>query len=728
MSAILTYRSINELPSLFAKAESDPEACNILAGLLNDAQSLSPAWPALTQAAWKTHAAALFQKMPEDAPLSQPRQNLLLAMLNMGLDDDPEREISLRPHYLRLFDALRPNCVNREGLLNVIGLDRNGKAPLLAAAAKFAVLRAIQPGTRLWFPATEAVDIIQALDEKHCRIVLASDPEAPLALADALTRCVVFPAGGEMEALLLKKPIAFPDLPSLYQAALASMVTCLEATEALVDHILIPGVYASRADLKALCTPAKKENIKEQSGLASRWDYSRSLMELRGRLEKSAGPLGGDWNQDNVKSILTREAGRPQMAEHWAVAVAILLKDKESTAPVIQKFCQELQDQVVLWHDQDLFVKVMDKLPSKHLHEMAALTKEVAGLEYLMGCTVQMPYHLWTYTEKILEGGEKKAFEERVLKGFREGKPSADHFAWLWKKGTPGEERTRFLSNSDLLFKTLQKDAKGNYLKSQRDLRKAILDSDEFLYTLMRVDYTVEKVKVEGAVKGAKYTTQVTRLDEGDLDAIKALVRCAKRMPLLDAREKTTLLVKIARLSEEAKEAVEEGASVQFKQDRLTSLRSYRLLQEDLDRLVNEEIPANTAAIEEARSRGDLSENSEYKYAKEQQRNLNQRRAQLERDLRTCRAIDFAEQEVKDRILPGCVVTLKAEDGEISQVTLLGLFDTDSQRNWYSYESPMGKILQGKRVEDEITLPSEKSAVIQEIAPLSQETLEFLRH
>ncbi|MGN0866590.1 MAG: GreA/GreB family elongation factor [Oligosphaeraceae bacterium] len=716
-----TYRDLHALDELFAQASKNPAICETLAQLLDAAPARAHAWPPFLQAQWKDHAAKYFESLPKTASLGRPQQRLLQAMLNMGLDDDENHK--LRPLYIRLFHALHPQCPNAEGILQVTGLTLDNPAPVLAAAARLQVFHALRAGIRLWIPGM-GVNTLQELDEKHCSITLEEDPEKHLPLADLLARCVVILPVGTLESLVLKKKVAFAGLPELYQAACDSIITCQDPSPSLVDKILIPAFYGA-TELRAMCSPQKQESQaseKNQAAQAGRWDYSRSLVEMLGRLEKAAITEGAPWNRENLKTLLAREAGRADMAVRCASALALLFKN-DLTRDLIQDLCQELQGQFLPWHELALFVKVSDALPGKYVSEWFNLSRELVGADYLIEATLQMPCHLWAYTEKTLKSSEEhKTFEERFFKDFKEGRATSDHFMWLWKKVKHSDERAAILSNSTLLFKILHQDVKGNYLKSQRNLRKALLDSEEFLYEVVQLPTDL-------VGKGTAKKRIPKAGSRPDLNAIRALVRCAKRMPLLDTREKQSLLVKIARLGDEAKAIVEENVTTQVKQtiDRLTSQRSFRQLQAELEKLLNEEIPANTAAIEDARSRGDLSENSEYKYAKEVQRNLARRRNTLQQELSVCQPMDFSTQEVGEYVIPGSVITLREGDGTLQQVTLLGLYDGDSQKNWYSYDSPMGRILLGNKAEAKVTLPSGKAVVIQAISPLPQDVLDFLR-
>ena len=69
----------------------------------------------------------------------------------------------------------------------------------------------------------------------------------------------------------------------------------------------------------------------------------------------------------------------------------------------------------------------------------------------------------------------------------------------------------------------------------------------------------------------------------------------------------------------------------------------YKKLQDELKKLVNTERPAIIAAITEARGHGDLSENAEYQYAKEQQNLIESKIAELENTIVQAEIIDISK-------------------------------------------------------------------------------------
>ena len=101
--------------------------------------------------------------------------------------------------------------------------------------------------------------------------------------------------------------------------------------------------------------------------------------------------------------------------------------------------------------------------------------------------------------------------------------------------------------------------------------------------------------------------------------------------------------------------------------------------------------------IKEARGQGDLSENAEYDAAKDEQRDLEERIAQLENILKNVEVIDEDEVET-DRVNVGCYVTiLEMESGEKTTYKIVGSTEANSLERKISNESPLGKALIGAK-------------------------------
>jgi transcription elongation factor GreA len=112
--------------------------------------------------------------------------------------------------------------------------------------------------------------------------------------------------------------------------------------------------------------------------------------------------------------------------------------------------------------------------------------------------------------------------------------------------------------------------------------------------------------------------------------------------------------------------------------------------------------------IKEAREFGDISENSEYDDAKNEQAMLETRIASLEDKLRAAQVID-ASSLGSDIVRVGSVVDVKDEDNGKSQTyTIVGSTEADPANKRLSNESPVGKALIGHKKGDVVTVPAPK--------------------
>ncbi len=126
----------------------------------------------------------------------------------------------------------------------------------------------------------------------------------------------------------------------------------------------------------------------------------------------------------------------------------------------------------------------------------------------------------------------------------------------------------------------------------------------------------------------------------------------------------------------------------------------YEKLTADLRRL-KEERPQIVDAIEEARAHGDLSENAEYHAAKERQGQIEASIADIEDKLSRAQIIDPTELS-GDKVVFGATVTLLDDDDKPVKYQIVGQTEADAKTGRISYNSPLGRALIGRRVEDEV--------------------------
>ena len=127
-------------------------------------------------------------------------------------------------------------------------------------------------------------------------------------------------------------------------------------------------------------------------------------------------------------------------------------------------------------------------------------------------------------------------------------------------------------------------------------------------------------------------------------------------------------------------------------------------LKKELARLKTVERPQNIAAIEEARAHGDLSENAEYKAAKEEQSLIAGRMEYLEDRISSAEVID-PKSLSGDRVVFGAKVTLEDLDTEEEKVyRIVGDDEAKIENGTISISSPIARGLIRKEAGDEVTI------------------------
>ena len=139
----------------------------------------------------------------------------------------------------------------------------------------------------------------------------------------------------------------------------------------------------------------------------------------------------------------------------------------------------------------------------------------------------------------------------------------------------------------------------------------------------------------------------------------------------------------------------------------MASVEKLPMLAEGYEKLIaelkvlREERPKIVEAIEEARAHGDLSENAEYHAAKERQGQVEASIGDLEDKVGRAQIIDPTTLS-GDRVVFGATVTLIDDDDKPVRYQIVGPYEADAKVGRISYNSPLGRALIGKRIEDEI--------------------------
>lgn len=130
----------------------------------------------------------------------------------------------------------------------------------------------------------------------------------------------------------------------------------------------------------------------------------------------------------------------------------------------------------------------------------------------------------------------------------------------------------------------------------------------------------------------------------------------------------------------------------------IMTIEGLKKIEDELEYLKTVRRKEVAEKIKAALAFGDISENSEYDEAKNDQADLEKRIMKLEGLLSNARIID--ESEIKtDEVSVGSLVTLKdIEFDELVEYAIVGATEADPYENKISNESPVGKALLGKKV------------------------------
>ena len=139
----------------------------------------------------------------------------------------------------------------------------------------------------------------------------------------------------------------------------------------------------------------------------------------------------------------------------------------------------------------------------------------------------------------------------------------------------------------------------------------------------------------------------------------------------------------------------------------LLTPEGYEKLKDEIEYLSNDKRREVAERIKTAREFGDITENSEYDDAKNEQAMLESRIASLEDKLRSASVIDASELS-KDVVRVGSLVHVKDDKGKNVAYTIVGSTEADPSANRLSNESPVGKALVGRKKGDAVSVPTPK--------------------
>ncbi len=345
-------------------------------------------------------------------------------------------------------------------------------------------------------------------------------------------------------------------------------------------------------------------------------------------------------------------------------------------------------------------LRMWDEIPCGHIPELLELTSESHSRKYLCDLLLVLPL-------RAINAAPAGYLDyDEVI---RRDPLSSDFLLHIWKNrnSVPDKLLAKFSFRS--IFHSISM-VPSSWPNSNKELKKLLIENQE-----------MQKYLLERHAENEDEIFEGIRMNRA-----------------LTQHEVQSLLVKMSRLSPDFKKFLEKNqgrgavniqspaASSDESPIPVTSMKSYGARVKEFEDIINKHLPENTAAIAHARGFGDLRENAEFSAAKERQRFLNRRKAELELDLANVIPLNF-EPLTSNCAKIGTTICIDT-NGRKEKYHIVGLWDSDPERNMLSSDSMFSKALMHKKIGETAVLPDGKTAVILSISPLPDEMIKDLNN
>jgi len=440
--------------------------------------------------------------------------------------------------------------------------------------------------------------------------------------------------------------------------------------------------------------PAKKGEpifLREQAvsrvdEVLEQFHNARQLKDQLAALDAIIKNLDGFENSTPLRSVIiaTEEASRKSLKLRPEAAFELLLarneiceKTKIETTPGSPTLAQMLRD------EERNLTEILPEIGAAKQKRVFAAFPEAFGDEWVskaLKLMLRSPGRVVAEIARLLQDNDRQAdLRKEIDRSIHDHSLSSDVLYWLCKE----RHSTTF---NDLItaevFSAILTALEREQLTSSRiggKLHDLIMDDRELIADL---------------------------LASAEIGVVRETVRKLLLTPVFEELNKRSLLGRIVRVYPEM-QALLEGDSGERQETLIVSWESLERRKEEYEDLIKKKIPENTREIAVARSHGDLRENFEFKAAKEMQRVLQRRQAEMEVALSRARGTDFSNADTSV-VSIGTIVTYRnLESGETHTYTILGAWDGKPEQAILSYLSGIAQAILGKKVGDQVDLPTE---------------------
>jgi transcription elongation factor GreA len=276
----------------------------------------------------------------------------------------------------------------------------------------------------------------------------------------------------------------------------------------------------------------------------------------------------------------------------------------------------------------------------------------------------------------LIHEGKLQALKDQLARLISQHAASSELLLWLAKERSDAFADILGPEVFRAMLSAMERDQFNNELKRSNKLGDFILNDQSLLVEL---------------------------IGSADLEVIKDLTRALQLSPCFDDMDKRSLLARIVKTYPAVQSLISGEAT---KQDTalLVSWESLERRKNEYTELVQKKIPANSKEIAIARSYGDLRENHEYKAAKEMQKVLMRRKAELEQQLVRARGMDFSNAKTDQVNLGTRVHVTDLTNDHHESFAIMGAWDGDPDNGLISYLTPVGQALLNRKPGDEVEL------------------------
>ena len=634
---------------------------------------------------------------------SEVKAQFCLDLALMAPPDTSVYRISLH----RAFNCLKSSPFMKSAVVKATGV-RDLDIPIQKIAERFIIIEKLKAGTYLFNPKSGRVGQVETLDE------ITSEITVKWNTANSATIMTLQTALNDL--IFIDSSLKFPKITGKNISGTAAEFSSelKKNLISVVDDSIIKQLAFSMAIEKGITNEnfdswwnaADQENSDEQKK-DRHPSTARTLHELNILLlDYDAGNFSED-EQLSLRKTFNKLKLKSTPANMLMFAESLAMLKNYIPEENLVEIAKAVKEQVTFWPQPpdagDDKLSAWEKLSSKYLPSIAQLTSDIFSDEYMASLLLLLSFRCWNSVVSVID--------LKILATTIENANflSADAILWIWKNRAKLPETTVAKISPQALRKAL--DTVGS--PSLQEIKQLFIDDKTFQEEL------------------------ISRIKGNEMDLLRAIQACDN----LRMDEKQSLLVKCSAISPEVKHHIEKGDGkkmfaaagrkhIEKKSEEeadITSIRSFNEMAANLNDIITKQLPDNSAAIAHARSYGDLKENAEYKAAKERQAYLQRRRDEIDQSIIRTQPVDFSLQRVEKTVIPGSTVTISYKDNNKQETFyLLGIWDSDPDTNCIAYTTGLGKVLNGKLVNDEITLPDGRDAVIVKLEPLPTELLNQL--